>query len=403
MFSVVLIDHQRLLELTERVAAGAQDHGELVRPWRGIELVFVVIRCPGEVLPFILLEVHVHGVAKSRADGPIRPVSDAQDVQVRVILSFFLVELDRIRGKLHRQVHARRIRRGIKVRCLERSMNGSGLGARRARFELLFERLAFQYVCRPGIAVTAARARRAQSAAIQLHFYRVAAAFRRVRRHVSQNVKFILLPTDALQAAEQIVGIEDRESACSFREGSKNLLIRRSRSWKLRHDRSRPVKRRVVVIGTGIEAPAAGASASSAAGPTPGATTRSARAARTAASAPTTSSSGAAPSSSSTTPAASASTPGTATTCPTASAPATASPATTRSATSGTAAARPLRIRHGTRRKRRQQNPRPRGSPAIRWPIRNRVRLACRRISTRTSAGDRRSQSACIERIHRDV
>src|SRR5207245_1781194 len=101
-------------------------------------------------------------------------------------------------------------------------------------------------------------------AAIQLHFYRVAAAFRRVRRHVSQNVKFILLPTDALQAAEQIVGIEDRESACSFREGSKNLLIRRSRSWKLRHDRSRPVKRRVVVIGTGIEAPAARASASSA-------------------------------------------------------------------------------------------------------------------------------------------
>src|SRR5207247_2913456 len=77
----------------------------------------------------------------------------------------------------------------------------------------------------------------------------VAASFRTVTGHVTQDIKLILFSPDAFKSAQQVVGIEDSESTRAFRQRSKDLLIGRSGRWELRHDRARLIVRRIVVIG----------------------------------------------------------------------------------------------------------------------------------------------------------
>src|SRR5713226_10526476 len=119
-------------------------------------------------------------------------------------------------------------------------MNRTGLRAHGVRFELLFEGLPFEHVCGSRVAIPTARAHM-EPATIQLHFQRVAASFRRVARHVTQDVELVLLSPDALESAEQVVGVENGETARSFRQSSQDLLVGRSRRWKWRHDGPRLV------------------------------------------------------------------------------------------------------------------------------------------------------------------
>jgi hypothetical protein len=86
-------------------------------------LIFVMIRCFRELFQIVLFEIQVDGIAESRSDRSIGPVGDAQYIQIRVILSFVFVELQRIRRNLHRQIHARGIRRGVEIGHLERPLD----------------------------------------------------------------------------------------------------------------------------------------------------------------------------------------------------------------------------------------------------------------------------------------
>ena len=67
----------------------------------------------------------------------------------------------------------------------------------------------------------------------------MARADRRFGRSVAQNIKFGLLVADALQTAEEIVGVEDGESASALRQGGEDLLIGGGQGRYRRHDGSR--------------------------------------------------------------------------------------------------------------------------------------------------------------------
>src|SRR5207245_1334674 len=130
---------------------------------------------------------------------------------------------------------------------------------------LLFQRFAFEHVRGLLFALSAARTH-VHSATIQLHFQRVASPFGRIRRHVTQDIELILFTSDAFESGEEIVGVENREAARSFRKSGEDLLVGRSRRRKLRNNRPWLAVSRIVVIGIGIKASStAGASASSAA------------------------------------------------------------------------------------------------------------------------------------------
>jgi len=70
VFSVIGIDGERRLEFAEGIATCAQDHGQPVRAWCGVELIFIAIRRLGEFFPFIFLQVQINGVAESRSTVP---------------------------------------------------------------------------------------------------------------------------------------------------------------------------------------------------------------------------------------------------------------------------------------------------------------------------------------------
>src|SRR5260370_24517894 len=135
-------------------------------------------------------------------------------------------------------------------------MNRAGLRSRCARFELFFQRLAFEDVCGPRVAISAARAPD-ESAAIQLAFQGGRASLRGVAGHIPQDVKLVLFPPDALEPGEQVIGVENCESARSFGQRSQNLLIGGYGRRERRDDCPRLVVRRVVeIVGSRI-APAA--------------------------------------------------------------------------------------------------------------------------------------------------
>src|SRR5260370_412439 len=118
-------------------------------------------------------------------------------------------------------------------------MNRAGLGARGMRFKLLFQRFAFEHVRGLRVAISAARTH-VHSATIQLHFQRVASPFGRIRRHVTQDVELILFTSDAFESGEEIVSVENREAARSFRQTGEDLLVGRRRRRKCRYNPSWP-------------------------------------------------------------------------------------------------------------------------------------------------------------------
>src|SRR5207253_8941558 len=124
---------------------------------------------------------------------------------------------------LHGKIHASEIRSGVKVGSLERRMNAA-LRVLSTNFELLFDRRAIQNIELTSIAITATRAH-VCAAVIQLHFERVAAAFGRFGRNITEQIKFVLLAGDALESAEKVVGIENCKAASAFGERREDLLV----------------------------------------------------------------------------------------------------------------------------------------------------------------------------------
>src|SRR5260370_11239867 len=221
-------------------------------------------------------------------------------------------------------------------------MNRAGLRSRCARFELFFQRLAFEDVCGPRVAISAARAPD-ESAEIQLHFQGVAASLRSVAGHIPQDVKLVLFPPDALEPGEQVIGVENREATRSFGQRSQNLLIGGYGRRERRDDCPRLVVRRVVeIVGSRI-APAARTAIRApprAASGAPSCASSSTGAALT--TSPSTAACATSARSASTTTSSSAPTAGTASTWTSAAAATATSPAGP-----AASAARPLRIGHG--------------------------------------------------------
>src|SRR5205807_2174938 len=114
-------------------------------------------------------------------------------------------------------------------------------------FKLLFDRRAIQNIGLASVAIAATRAH-VRATVIQLHFERVATTFGRFGRNVAEEIKFVLLAGDALEAAKKIVGVENCESPSAFGERREDLLVGGSGFWKLRNDGARLVQRIVVVV-----------------------------------------------------------------------------------------------------------------------------------------------------------
>ncbi len=269
ILAVVRINLQRRFKFPERIAASAEHHGQLVSARRRIELVLIAVRNLGELFPLVLFQIEINGIAEARAHRTIRFVGHPQNIHVGAILAFFFVEVQRFRGNLHRQIHARHIRRGVEIGRPQRAMNRANLRARRVQLQLLFHRLAFQRIRRPGVAISATRAH-IQPAAVQLHLQRVAAALRRFRRHVPHDIKLTLLAANALEPTEQVIGVEDGKAARPLGERRQNLLVGGHRRRQLRNKRPRLIVGIVqgIVVGiAGVRATAAGP-ASGAAGST---------------------------------------------------------------------------------------------------------------------------------------
>src|SRR5579875_1034202 len=70
----------------------------------------------------------------------------------------------------------------------------------------------------------------------------MARAFCRFRRRVAENIIFVLLASNLLKSAQQIIGVCDDETAGSARQHVEYFLIARD-VWKLRNDAARRGKR----------------------------------------------------------------------------------------------------------------------------------------------------------------
>jgi hypothetical protein len=114
-------------------------------------------------------------------------------------------------------------------------MHAAALSFLRAHFELLLGRRSIQDIRLASIAITAAGTH-VSAATVHLHFESVATSFGRFRGNITEEIKFVLFAGDALQAAEKIVGIENRESPGALGKGGENLLVGGSGCRKLRND-----------------------------------------------------------------------------------------------------------------------------------------------------------------------
>ena len=252
-FAVVGIDHQRRLVSPEFFRAAAQRHAEFVGSGHDGELIFVVHRLLHKRFPLRFFQVESEFVAEARGHRAVGFVGDAQDVDVRVIFSFDLLEIYARGRNFHGDVDLRFIRRGVEIRRLDRTGHRRGCGRRsrtsrascsgvarcrgrrRAHFQIFFDRLALQRVRGRNIAETAARPD-IGAAAFDFHFQRVAAAFLGFSRRVTQQIILILLAGDFLQPRQQIVGVENRKAAGAAGQFIQHLLVGASRFGKCRDD-----------------------------------------------------------------------------------------------------------------------------------------------------------------------
>ena len=284
-FSVVGINHERRFVFSEFLAAAGKDHGQPVLSGRDLELIFVVHGRLRELLPFLFFEIHVELVAEARGYRTIRPVGDAENIDVRVIFSLAPGKFDGRGRNLHGQIDAGFVGRGVEEGRLHRPFRCDGNGSARTSFEFFLDGLAGQEVGVLHVAVAAARAH-VGPAYFDLHLQRVATAVGRTRRNVAEQIVFVLFARDLLQTGKQVVGIQDGEAAGSRREHVHYLLIGARGLRERRNDVARLIVKLVVVgvvARTGI---ASGVAASAGAATAPTAVTSTA--ASTSAATPTT-------------------------------------------------------------------------------------------------------------------
>ena len=114
--------------------------------------------------------------------------------------------------------------RGVKVRSQHGSRNGSRLRTSGPVLHLLFFGLSREQIRGLHIAIPGTPARD-RPAAFDFDFQRVAGAFLRRRRRISQDVILGLLARDLLHAAEQVIRIHDYETAGALGQLIKHLLV----------------------------------------------------------------------------------------------------------------------------------------------------------------------------------
>jgi len=235
LLAVIRIDLERPDGFAVTFTASAEDDGHFVLAGNGIELIFVVEGILGEVFPLIFFEVELDLVAELGGDGTIIAISDTEDAQVGVVFALVLIELEHVGRNVHGEIDASDAGRGIEVRRLESGLNTTAASFLGVQFELFFDGSAVEDAGTAGIAVAAAGAN-IRAAFVHFYFESVATALGGFRRNVTEQIKFILFAGNFLEAAEQVVGIEDGEAASAFGEGSENLLIGGKGFGKLRDD-----------------------------------------------------------------------------------------------------------------------------------------------------------------------
>src|ERR1700733_5234183 len=129
--------------------------------------------------------------------------------------------------------------RSVRGSVKERRLHGSGdialHFAAGARLQILLDRIAGKKIRGPGVAIAAAGADRGSSS-LYLDLQVVATSVDGNGRLVAEKVVLVLVLGDALQAAQQIIGVQNDKTAGAIGELIENLLIISSAGRKLRND-----------------------------------------------------------------------------------------------------------------------------------------------------------------------
>ena len=234
LIAVVGIDHQRLFQLAKALAAGAEDDFETVLAGGHVELVLVVHGLLLKCRQFLLiLQIQLHRVAEPGRDGAVGLVSDTENIQFRMQLSLHLLEFQRFGRDLDGHIDPRGVRRSVEERRLHRGLHGPRLRAGGPILQVLLHRFAGQQVHRFDVTVPAPRPD-VGPAAIHLDPQRMAASLHGFRGRIGEDVVLVLLLADLLEAAEQVIGIDDYEAAGAVRQHIEDFLIggRRKGDWR---------------------------------------------------------------------------------------------------------------------------------------------------------------------------
>src|SRR5579863_7069333 len=145
-----------------------------------------------------------------------------------MLLAFHLFKLYGVRGNVHDKVDPRGVRGRVEIWGPHGGVHISWELAGRVAFKIFFDRVSCQKIFRTNVAVSAARTNH-RAATFYLDAQGEALAVLRIPRFVSENVVLRLVFGDLFQTAQQIIGIDDDETAGTVRQFVERLLVRRSR------------------------------------------------------------------------------------------------------------------------------------------------------------------------------
>src|SRR5580692_2650450 len=248
LVAIKFINAERSFEFAEAVATGTEDDIEFVGARRRVELILVVVGQLGECFPLIFFELEVKSVVEASAHRTIWLISDSEHIDAGVVLPFVFVEHDGLAGNLHGEVDASDVWSRVKIWSLHGAVNGARLRASGLGLHLLFNGAAIERIRGVHVAITTAGAN-FHAALVEFDLNGMATALGGGLGNVTEEIEFVLISGDAIQTAEQIVGVIDGEAARALGEYLKNLLIGGGRRRNLRKNDARLGIGIVVVVG----------------------------------------------------------------------------------------------------------------------------------------------------------